>query len=322
MVALSVSVNVTDKSGNTTLATANATIADAVRFPGDPGIGKLRMGLNNVAGFAPVEAQMPKPLSLHRIYNNGNWGVNTADIQIAINKGQVPLYSWGFVPFTVSTVPQASINTLVDSLKSFAPNPIWCVASLHEPENDLTTAAQAASFRTLQRQIITTARSRGVTNVAWCSPSFMRFTFTAGSGRDWRWWHAEWNGGNTKTAADFDNGWYDFDAMDIYVPLIGSTTWRAPSLQMDDALIKMRADGYTPKPLAIAELGVQSDTDLTVGPTNMQDAYNGLLQRNGVGVGWWTTGQDSFCHGPAPANDPGCFRENKLKDLANDLRTV
>jgi hypothetical protein len=54
----------------------------------------------------------------------------------------------------------------------------------------------------------------------------------------------------------------------------------------------------------------------------MQDAYDTALANNFVGISWFTTGGDSFCHGPAPDSDPDCRRELKLAQLDSDPRTA
>jgi hypothetical protein len=301
----------------------------STRFPGDPGVGKIRLGLNDVAGYEGVEAALPARPSVHRVYNNGNWGVPVSKLRDAIAVGEIPWVSWGFSPYTESTVPQSEINTACDALKSVAPAVVWAVPSLHEPEDNVPAGTRAAAYRQLQRNIMTTCDARGVTNVAWTSPTYQRFTFTAGSGRDWRQWNAAWNGGNTHTAADFTDAGYDIDAMDQYIPLIGSTNWRTSALQWSDMLNRMAADGYTPKPLAIAEGGIKSDLDANgnlvdpnLGPDNVQGMFDASLARGAVAVSYWTSGGDSFFSGPMPSSDPQALRQKVLQRLVVDPRVV
>ena len=77
------------------------------------------------------------------------------------------------------------------------------------------------------------------------------------------------------------------------------------------------------RPWAVAEQGVKSDSSIpTRGPDAMQDVYDTALANGIVGISWWTLGGNSFCHGPVPASDPNCLREQKLGALVNDPRTA
>jgi hypothetical protein len=300
----------------------------AARFPGDPGAGKLWFGLNDVTGYQTVQAQLPHPLGLHRVYNGNNWGVPVADVSRAIADQQIPWVSWKVAPYTVSTVPQSAIDTVCADLKSFAPHPIWGTI-FHEPEDDLTTAAQAAAYRSLFRSVVRTCDTLGVTNVAWTEPTFQApFTFGTGSGRNPAWWEPDWKGTSAGTSADWYTGAdrvIDVLAVDSYIPLFSSDNWQLLSTTF--ALVKQRWVGLgmplAGRPWAIGEQGVKSDpAQPTRGPNAMQDVYDTALANGFVGISWWTTGGDSFCHGPTPASDPGCLREQKLAALVADPRTA
>ena len=321
-------VTVTDSAG--LASTARVTVTVAPRFPGDPGPGRLRMGVNDVAKFEGVEAAMPAPgLGLHRLYTRAVWTLPMGDMQTAIDKGQIPVVSWGFSPYgSPGAVPQSAVDTMCANLKSFAPHPVWAIATgLHEPENESTGPQWAADYRALGREVVATCDAMGVTNVAWLGPAYMNCTFSGGCpGRDWRIWYADWKGSDTGTSADFYTGAQkvlDIDTMDIYVPLVGTTNWVSPANQLNNMTNAMTADGAPIGPRAVLELGVKTDlADLTRGPSMMQNGYDGMLARNGVGIIWWTSGGDSFCSGPVPESDSGCQRQNKLADLVRDPRTA
>jgi len=300
----------------------------ASRFPGDPGTGKVWFGLNDVAGYRNVQNQMPHPLGLHRIYNGNNWGVPMSDVAGAVAEHQIPYISWKFAPYTVTTVPQTAITTACANLKSFAPNPIWATI-FHEPEDNLTTASQAAAYRSLFRRVVQTCDAMDVTNVAWTEPTLQApFTFGTASGRNPAWWEPDWKGTSTGTATDWytgDERVIDILAIDSYIPLFSSDNWQLLSTTF--AVVKQRWTGLgmplDGRPWVVGEQGVKSDASQpNRGPNAMQNVYDTALVNGFVGISWWTTGGDSFCHGPVPASDPGCLREQKLTALVNDPRTA
>lgn len=309
--------------------TAGRTAA-ASRFPGDPGPGKIWLGLNDVSGYQNVQAHLPYPLGIHRIYNKNNWGVPAAKVAEAIGDGQVPFVSWKFAPYTVSTVPQTAIRSVCSSLKSFAPHPIWATI-YHEPEDQLTTGAQAAAYRALFRQVVHTCNGMGVRNVAWTEPTLQApFTFGTASHRNPAWWEPDWKGTSTGTSADWytgSNRVIDILSIDAYIPLFSSNRWQLLSTTFATVKKRWAALGMplAGRPWAIGELGVKSDTvtpDMSRGPSAMRDAFTTALANNVAGISWWTTGGDSFCHGPVLASDPGCHREQELAQLDADPHTA
>jgi hypothetical protein len=302
----------------------------ASRFPGDPGSGRIWMGLNDVSAYQNVQAQLPAPLGLRRIYNNNNWGVPAAKVADAISQREIPFISWKFAPYTVSTVPQSAISSVCTTLKSFAPHPIWATI-YHEPEDNLTTSAEAAAYRALFRQVVHTCDGMGVQNVAWTEPTFMApFSFGTSSHRNPAWWEPDWKGTSTGTAADWYTGSdrvIDILSIDVYMPQINTTSWQLLSTTFATVKKRWTALGMplAGRPWAVGELGVKSDTltpDLSRGPNAMSSAFTTALANNFVGISWWTTGGDSFCHGPVPASDPGCRREQELAQLDADPRTA
>jgi hypothetical protein len=305
------------------------------RFPGDPGAGKMRIGLNNTSFYGAAESHMPHPFTLKRIYNGGNWGVPMTAAQNAVSAGKIPMVSWKYSPYAPGTVPQSAYDQACSNLKSFAPHAVWVVL-YHEPEDDITTAADQAAYRADQRHLIQTCRAAGVTNVAYGSPYYMDdWTFTAASGRHWWVWNAEWNGtisgtNGHPTSADFTQSYYNFDGFDPYIPDIGAnvgvhSNWHSLAEQLGNATNAMTADGYTVHPIVIGEMGVKSDTvtpDLTIGQTYLQGTFDYGILHNVVGISYWNTGGDSFCHGENPPADPQCLRELTLAKISGDARVV
>lgn len=302
--------------------------ASVPRFPGDPGVGKVWFGLNHANEYSNVENQMPHPLGLVRIYNGNDWGVPMAAVADAIADHKIPYISWKLLPYTVNTVPQTAITTLCSNLKSFAPNPIWATL-FHEPEENLATATQAAAYRSLFRTTVQTCDAMGVANVAWTQPTFMApYSFRAGSGRNPAWWEPDWKGTSTGTSADWFTGAdrvIDILAIDVYIPQINSDNWELLSSSLASVKQRWTALGMPleGRPWAIGEQGVKSDPgDSARGPNAMQNVYDTALANGFVGIVWWNRGGNSFCHGPVPASDPGCLREQRLAALVSDPRTA
>jgi hypothetical protein len=308
--------------------TANSLIVDTSgRFPGDPGTNKLATGINDNPTFGAVQAHMSHPFMLRRSYNLTNWGVNLAAVQNDVTAGRIPVTSWKLSPYTLTTVPNSAIDKVCSDLKSVAPHPVWA-SIYHEPEENISTASAAGEYRALFRRTVNRCRTMGVTNVAWLSPFFMApYTFKpATSGRDWRWWHPDWNGSNTHTVADWYTGTSSVVDADAFVIYIGTKNPNPFADHWTPVTSKMAADGYTPKNPVVGEFGVQADPPdgdpATTGATLMREAWQGMLGQHFAGVVWWNNGGNSFCHGPYPVNDPDCAREHVLADIVADSRTV
>lgn len=318
-------------AGTVSIPSVTPIVTTTARFVGDPGPGLILHGLNDNSptAFNNVQTAVGHTFKLRRSYNGNNWGVNTATVDADIAAGRIPFTSWKLLPFDLTTVPDSAIDTIASYFLSKAPAPIWATI-YHEPEDNITDATSAASYRALFRRTVLRVRAAGVTNVAWASPTYqVPFTFGA-SGRDWRFWHADWNGGTTNTAADFFSGVganasvIDLDSIDSYIPLINSQNWQSFTTSYTLVKNKMASNGYTPKPLVIGEMGVKTDTitpDNAIGPSRMQDTLEKALVENFVGICWWNTGGNSFLHGPTPASDPGGFREAKLATIMADPRS-
>jgi hypothetical protein len=149
----------------------------------------------------------------------------------------------------VNGAADAAIDASAATCIARAPHPIW-LCYFHEPEDNFTTSAQATDYRAAYRRIVTRFRARGVTNVAW-QPIFQNpYTFGS-SGRDWRWWHADWNG----------SGWYDDIMMDLfgadtYNPLPGATTNRGFAEMWDILRNKVELSGYPRWSYTMPEFGM------------------------------------------------------------------
>lgn len=360
MSTISVTAKVTDSTGATATSTAQATIADApaVRFPGDPGPGKIYMGLNDPPSTAQgswqdVSNAMPVPgLSAHRLYTNAVWSLPTSDMTAAANRGEVPVVSIGYGPYAnPQSVPQSAIDSLAQTAKAWETSnpgkPWFLIPGLHEPEDNTQRAdgtydlVWAEGYRSTGRKLVTALRVAGCVQFAVVGAAYMNCTASGGCpGRKWFWWHLDWKGtisgaGGHPSAADWQTGaakLVQIDCMDIYTPLIGSANWVLPTTQMDTLLNVMAADGYAPTAFGVAELGVKFDPstppDYQRRPNAMVNAFDGIIARNGVFIIWWTTGGNSFWSGPAPASDPDDPNdpdgvgeaEEKLKQLVQDPR--
>jgi hypothetical protein len=58
------------------------------------------------------------------------------------------------------------------------------------------------------------------------------------------------------------------------------------------------------------------------GPAAMRNACDTAVANGTAGISWWALGGDSSCHGPVPASDPGCRREQELAQLDADARSA
>jgi hypothetical protein len=317
-------------------ATFNAPsiVASLNRFPGDPG-NKVLHGLNNTTNptFNAVQTAVGRNFKLRRSYNGANWGFPTTAMTEDAAAGRIPVVSWKLAPYSLTSVPDSAIDTMISQAQAYAPKVIWA-SVFHEPEEDFPDDVSASQYRALYRRTVLRFRAAGVTNVAWYSPAFKDpFIFNT---NDFRKWHPDWNGGNTNTAADWftgTNAVCDLEGLDIYVPLINTSNWQAPSVQFNIAKTVMNGKGYTLKPVITPELGIRSQTaappvgigasgDPNLGPSLLQDAFETATTNNWVGILWWNTGGDSFLHGPVPGSDPGGFREAKLASIVADPRSA
>jgi PKD repeat protein len=333
-----VTVTVRDSGGRTSIDTKSIVVnavtppPPVLRYPGDPGPGNQYHGLNNEGTFNAVQAQMPHSFGTRRSYNGNNWGVPNTAVAADIAAGRVPMVSWKFAPYTVSTVPQSAIDQVCTDLASYAPHPIMATI-FHEPTGDITGTADRDAYRALQRQTILSCRTAGVTNVAWMSPLFEGpFAFTTGSGHSWSELYADCLAGCSTASPTWATGSarvYDLDGIDIYVSRTIDS--RPFTTQMSVVTNAMTAAGLTPLPWAIGELGVHAGyTSGPADPLYRQREMNATwtaLQGNPAyaAVNWWNTGGESFCHGATPASDQlpaACAAEQILATIIGDPTVV
>jgi hypothetical protein len=143
----------------------------------------------------------------------------------------------------------------------------------------------------------------GVTNFTYVSDYYMTdWSFSAASGRDWRWWYPDWKGttaaGSSKDSpniADFYTGSssvVDVIGFDIYnFWEIGQsvTKWRTFQSHADNALARVNLLG---KPYAVGEWGtmayqVNGVVDVAKSHAWIVDAYDYMISHNFVGAMYW-----------------------------------
>jgi len=263
------------------------------RFPGDPGAGVLLTGANNgqssgtYTGYSieTFDSTLIYPASLGytsatrprsscvREFQPGFLiasGMRT-DARRWMTEGRLPILSFHRGGYTAQGIVDGNADADIDSnlaffdsLKDLGP---WAgkrrgglvVTFHHEPEDNYPdgTGNSPAQYRAAFRHIVGRSRAAGVTNVAWSSPMYMApYTFTAGSGRDWKQWHPDWNG----SAWAFQT--VDVDGIDLYNPNVNPTatmrnrTWASHSAWMLEARLRDRARQL---PWCIGELGLRTD---------------------------------------------------------------
>lgn len=238
------------------------------RFPGDPGAGNFYSGWDGgPQTFGALSNGMtlsPAPLSVYHDYSTAtNAKVQASKLDIGINNNMIPSQSFKLGTYTTAQITSgaadADIADSIATVKARAPWPIW-LCYYHEPEDNFSTESDAAGYRAAYRYIVQAFRNANVTNVAW-QPIFMcPWTFN-GSGRDWRWWHADWNGGKTNTSADWYSGvnkMMDLMGLDVYNPMPGGTTSYEFSTMVDTARSSFAATGFPGAPITIPEFGMNN----------------------------------------------------------------
>jgi len=234
----------------------------AANFPGDPGAGNFYIGWSlgpganvNVPG-AMTNPGWPagKVSSIHDYSSATNGRVSTSKLDQAISRDMIPSQSFKFAGYTPAQIvageADADIDISASDCLARAPWPIW-LCYYHEPEDNLSTNQQATEYRAAYRRIVSRFRAAGVTNVGWMPIYMSPWTFRNASGRDWRWWHADWNG----------SGWHsdimmDMLGLDIYNPLPGSNTNNSFEFMLGETLDKVALSSPPTWDIIIAEFGM------------------------------------------------------------------
>lgn len=250
-------------------------VIGAARFPGDPGLGQpYYVGWAEDDG-AGVTQTLPvgqawttgKTLSLWHTYSNAAderiEGPNIRSPESGLDYGitnncvvsqSIKLLTWSPAQI-VTGLADAALTDSAAQCIARAPHPIW-VCYYHEPEDNFEASdQQSTDFRAATRYMVQRFRDEGVTNVAWMPILQAPWSFRSnppvpsrpggGSGRDWRRWHADWNGGNTGTGADWhEDRMMDFFGVDVYNPLVGGTSNQDFVHMMDDTFNLVTDDGF------------------------------------------------------------------------------
>ena len=280
------------------------------------------MGLNSGTQYNRVQAAMPHPVAVRRVYNGPNFGV--PNISADKTAGRIPMVSWKYAPYSPGTVPQSAVNQVCTDLAAFG-GPVIASPEYHEPTGDITGSTARAAYRADQRNQVLTCRAMGVTNVAWTSPYFEDdWAFTTGGGISWTQLYADCQSGCDTATPTFYTGAnrvYDLDGVDVYVsPTI---TTKPYADQMATIKAAMTSKGLTPRPWAIGELGINSAPDASLRAGKMQAAVDDINAHASeyAAVAWWSTGGEEFC-ATNTTTDPGCASQNILAAQVNDPHTI
>lgn len=237
----------------------------AASYPGDPGPSVYYVGWALGPGNSTVPTAQSNPgwpagkvSIIHDYSTTTNTRVHASKLDAAISRGMIPSQSFRLNTYTPAQIVAGSADADIDASAADclarAPYPIW-LCYYHEPEDNFTTAGAAADYRAAYRYIVTRFRAAGVTNVAWMPIYMCPWTFRNASGRDWRWWHADWNGGNGAA------GWHsdimmDLMGLDVYNPMPGGTQNESFASMINEAVNKIAASGAPEWDIVIPEFGM------------------------------------------------------------------
>jgi hypothetical protein len=227
-------------------------------FPGDPGDGNYYTGWAAPSSIATGRSWTVAPdIGIYHEYA-GSANLSASKFDVSINAGLIAsqTFKGTLTPAQfASGAGDAAIDAMAAICAARAPHPLWC-CYYHEPEDNITTAADMETFRAASRRIVLRFRAAGVTNVAWMPIYMNPYTFGPFSGRDWRTWHPDWTGSTWQ-----DTLTMDLMGMDTYNPLPGSGTQR-PSQgfdqMFDTARAKIELPGYPQWDYVIPEFGISN----------------------------------------------------------------
>lgn len=222
-------VRFVDASSGSALDTVQYTFTGATtgggsgRFFGDPGAGNIILGFAVQGGTQSLFTALTGPTKLNhnfgcaRLYDNGSGLLRPSDIDFhtangrithsTVNAGAWVTGSWAAIKNRTDNAPNmysSWLATIAAQIKARPKVPIL-LTWLHEPENNIgsQTADDTAKqdYRAAKRVIHQDLRALGCNNYVNVDCCFMgAATFGAASGRDWRFWYADWKG--TTTSGD------------------------------------------------------------------------------------------------------------------------
>ena len=334
------------------------------RFPGDPGAGRLYVGgtpdvtngYDLATNINTWEQRMGgRKMGIARIFASVDKPA-LRSIDAAIAKGMIPHVSYKPDAIAIADIgagkANAWLDTLVSTYKARAPFPIW-FTFYHEPEDNLTTVAQATEYRAAVRYIYGYFKSRGVTNVTHVATAYMNtWSFVKASGRDWRFWHPDYKGTNfgTATAPDIRDF---YTGLESVVDVMGLDTYMM-GWKFGDALTAYDVDwfdkamkvavGYmgllNHKAYAIPEFGfrVKQTGHFSTGTTGwvtgityeaetrtlMKKLYEAAIAHKVVALEYWNgaTGPTGEGDNRLDFGDPNRVRYDEMSKWIDDDRTV
>jgi len=294
----------------------------AARFPGDPGAGQFYIGVaggprqqtdaagNPLSDIDACTSWSQRPTAIYHDYSTAtNTRVDTGKLDTAINNNCVASQSFKLSSFTPAQIvagnANADLTISANDCMARAPWPIW-LCYYHEPEDNFPSETEAADYRAAYRHIVQHFRNAGVQNVAWLPIYQCPYTFRTtalgrpggGSNRDWRRWHADWNGGNTLTSADWHSDrMMDLFGLDIYNPLPGGTSNQDFDTMILDTYNDIQADGFGPMPpIVVPEFGMSdviTPTDPTWNTDYCPDVLAWAQSDDVVGIIYWNHNSDT-----------------------------
>jgi hypothetical protein len=307
------------------------------RFAGDPGAGKLYLGVATASqspdAYGGLEAELGRKFGMTRLYYADAISWSNVDGHIA--RGRIPAVSFKNGSRTIANIASGAEDAWIDAMgaaiRQRAPVPFF-MTFFHEPEDNFPTAAEATSFRAANRRIASRWRAAGVKNFTWVVDYYMtNWSFVAASGRDWRWWYPDWKGttqaGSSKdapSALDFYTGSEsvaDVIGLDVYNwwdPTKGTSGWQSFQTHADWATSRM---DFLGKPYCVGELGTMAYQvggvfDATRTKAWFSDAYQYMTTKNFVCAMYWNNDHSVDAWDPRlELNDPQKLRFGALADI-------
>lgn len=324
-------------------------------FPGDPGRGNLLLGHSATGSrnseFTRMDAILNTPYGIARCFDGGSGTIDWTVIDYHKARGRVVAYSVKNNGAGVSNSDLANMNAAarswVDGLcEGFLARPRTPIGFVihHEPDEDITTSAEAEVFRLAKRQMYHRMKvTNGVTTMTWMDAVWMGGgSFGGNWNRDWRFWSGDWKGTSTggsdqenPNPADFYLGDYvdlthggitDVLAFDLYNfwGVQPTANWVLLSVKAAPMIGALRAV-WPDKPMAHLEFacaaycGDNTHANESWSAANRRqteawcdDAYQWFLDHD---VRWacWFTSFDTATH--LDNYDPNQWRYQKLAEM-------